>query len=188
MEMLILKLVSLAISSGMLTELVKWGWEKIATAVPPKWTPVIAMLAGAVTGEGANLAMPDLGLGPELGAAGGAMATALHQLKRLFLDQPAMVQSPPPGFRSWLPILALLTAMTGCASQPDPVRVAREACDLLPAAQAALVAAQAIAAEVPDGTDAERARQAVRTARQVAEHLQAACAAYVPPEARGPAS
>lgn len=90
MEVMLVQMAIMALLSGGGTEAFKWGWNKLFSLFPPKLTPLLSVVIGTAlagldqTGfmasihEATGTTQID---GAEIGAAGGALATFLHQLK-----------------------------------------------------------------------------------------------------------
>lgn len=78
---MVMKVLALAVGSGLVVEVVKWLWELVASTMPPKVVPIVASLIGTLIGWAADSLLPGLGVSPELGTVGGMLATVLHQVK-----------------------------------------------------------------------------------------------------------
>jgi len=59
--------------------------------------------------------------------------------------------------------------------------VAQRACQELPTAELAAALAEAVVSQLPDGTDATKAKDVAARARQLVTHLKSACALVPPP-------
>jgi hypothetical protein len=65
----------------LITEGIKWLWNSLGGAIPPKLVPVVSAVAGAVCTIVGSLTGVDLGVSPIEGGLLGLAGTGVHQMK-----------------------------------------------------------------------------------------------------------
>lgn len=116
--------LSLLISSGLLTELVKFGFKVAGKPIPRNLVPLLSSGFAAGLASGPAVGLPDLGIPPEIAAALGLSTTGLHQVMNAHKYN--RKEQPPQSSGSG-------TGITAVAPYLWPLMLSLGACSVLPA-------------------------------------------------------